>query len=145
MTIVISFRNARTSPRTHTHTPIISVCVTTGSYYICIYALESVRTAANSGISPKGFQIAAWPKRSRKWHTVLKIMGEITEFRVLDDRPRDWFHGAHSQDPSYVRIRQARQKSDFSYLVRRTTGSNVAGASGNASHHQSRSISHHVL
>lgn len=100
---------------------------------------------ANSGISPKGFQIAAWPKRSRKWHTVLKIMGEITEFRVLDDRPRDWFHGADSQDPSDVRVGEARQKSHFSYLVRGTTGSNVAAASGHASHHQSRSICHHVL
>lgn len=95
--------------------------------------------------SPKGLQIAAWPKRSRKWHTVLEIMGEIAEFRVLDDRPWDWFHGAHSQDPRHVRVGQAGQKSDLSYLVRRASAPYVACAGGHASNHQSWRIRHRVL
>lgn len=72
-------------------------------------------------------------------------MGEITEFRVLDDRPRDWFHGAHSQDPRHIRVGQAGQKSDLSYLVRRTSAPYVARAHGHASDHQSRRIRHRVL
>lgn len=97
------------------------------------------------GSSPKGLQIAAWPKRSRKWHTVLEIMGEIAEFRVLDDRPWDWFHGAHSQDPRHVRVGQAGQKSDLSYLVRRASAPYVACAGGHASNHQSWRVRHRVL
>ncbi|CAL7940310.1 unnamed protein product [Xylocopa violacea] len=87
----------------------------------------------------------ARPKRSRKWHTVLKIMGEITEFRVLDDRPGDRLRGADSQDPSHVRIGQAGQESDFSHLVRRATGTDVAAARWYPSHHQSRGVRHDVL